>query len=158
MTRAFIVVIACVISWCVYAVSQDLWSHWHLHVVCFIICMWLLLDGVLLAMDLQAAEQRARDINIQLVFYNNKFTSLNTVAADTAKRLDENHTLMLEIRTRLLHISRRQKESKKLFSSSCPNVFPKPELFRRSLRKSNSWSSGSSVVGDEIYSEQNYNE
>jgi hypothetical protein len=56
----------------------------------------------MIAADLKASEKRVEELSNHLALQKSTYSQ-------TLKKLDENHTLMLEIRTRLLHFYSRNK-------------------------------------------------
>jgi hypothetical protein len=91
--------------------------------------MCIAVDAVMIAADLKASEKRVEELSNHLALQKSTYSQ-------TLKKLDENHTLMLEIRTRLLHFYSRNKIDN---DGHTPNEYSEINHKYKKLQKSASW-------------------
>ena len=69
-------------------------SHWCINFFWASSCICIAVDAMVIAADLKVSERRLEELTKQLALHK-------TACSQILRKLDENHTLMLEIRTRL---------------------------------------------------------
>ena len=87
-------VVACFALSVYVIIAQDILSQWHINCLWLGVCMWILCDGALVALDLRASEQIISILKDQV----RHLSLLDTENSDIIRKLNENHTLLLEIR------------------------------------------------------------
>lgn len=100
-------------------VGLEYLSPFHLNCIFAFVLVWVTGDGVLLANDLRWSEERVRDFEGQLNVLHRQIHFSNMNNSEYLKKLDENHRLMLEIRSRILRL-RNKKNTQILPSSTAP--------------------------------------
>ena len=153
-------VVATCMLWSSYASIENMWSQWSINFVWFFVCLWILFDGVILALDLKAAERRADDFGAQLTRSNEYFQAQGVASAHLEKKINESHLLLMEIKTRLLMATQQTKSSQHPntwrsksessspnFSSTCGNIFKPPSMASSSPRRNSESSCSCSLEG-----------
>ena len=84
----------------------------HLAIISF--AMWVILDSVLVATDLKAAESEIKNLQGQIRFQNNQTQLQSMVNHDTLKNVQENNLILCEL---MMHMISMQQSHKRSFQA-----------------------------------------
>ena len=72
------------------------------------IAMWVILDSILVATDLMAAESEIKNLQGQIRFQTNQIQMQNMVCNETLKKVKDNNVTLCELRTRITSLQHKR--------------------------------------------------
>ena len=103
--------------------------------------LWVLFDGVVVAMDLKAAETELLKLQAQLRYHQHQMQTHVELNNATTKHMKESYEIMVEVRNRLISLNNKLKNNEttsvpgSLDSASCSTYsLSSPDSFHRRTR------------------------
>ena len=119
-----------------HVLSLDMFSNALVNFCVLTFTLWILLDGIVVAMDLRAAEAELKNIQAQLRYHEYQTQTHIQLNNATLKHMKESYEIMVEVRNRLISLNNKLKNQGpistpgSLNSASCSTFsLSTPDLF-----------------------------
>ena len=132
-----------------HVLSLDMFSNALVNFCVLTFTLWILLDGIVVAMDLRAAEAELKNIQAQLRYHEYQTQTHVQLNNATTRHMKESYEIMVEVRNRLISLNNKLKNqgpistpgslnsaSCSTFSLSTPDLFSDHRFTRSSRRNS----------------------
>ena len=132
-----------------HVLSLDMFSNALVNFCVLTFTLWILLDGIMVAMDLRAAETELKNIQAQLRYHQYQTETHVQLNNTTTRHMKESYEIMVEVRNRLISLNNKLKNNETIstpgsldsvscstFSLSTPDLFSEHRYTRYSRRNS----------------------